>query len=208
MRTNDSGDGAGIARTLANRNWLRAVWGNPLARDVDKWQAGVRTVLITLWIMVLPAAAVVGYLVSSDGVEQARAQAHSRIATTAVLTEAAPAMIFTASGAPVLGTTPVAARWAGSDGSTHVGTVLAQSGSVVGTTVDIFTDRSGALADPPLSASGAIITGLLVSLGMIMVCGVLLAGALKFCADTFDRRRSASWDRDWIRVAPLWFPQR
>ena len=208
MRTNDSGDGAAMVRTLAKRSWLTAVWGNPLARDVDRWQAGLRMVLITLWALLIPIAAVVGYLVSADGLDKVHTQARDRVATTAVLTAPAPAMVFTASGVPVLGTTPVAAQWAAPDGSTHHGNVPAQAGAVVGTTVDVWTDRSGALAGAPLTSSGAVITGILVTLAMTLFWGLLLAAVLRFCANTFDRRRSAQWDRDWARVAPLWFRRR
>jgi hypothetical protein len=207
MRTNDSGDGAAMTRTLAKRNWLTAVWGNPLARDVDRWHAGLRMVLITLWAVLLPVAAVTGYLVSSDGLDRARTQAHDHIATKAVLTEAAPAMVFTASGVPVMGNTAVAAQWVAVDGTTRSGHVPAQSGSVVGTPVDIWTDRSGALIGEPKSPSGAVVDGVLVALGMMLFWGLLLAGVLKCCANRFDRRRSAEWDRDWMRVAPMWFRQ-
>lgn len=208
MRTNDSGDCAAMVRTLAKRSWLTAVWGNPLARDVDRRQAGLRMVLITLWVLVIPIAAVVGYLVSSDGLAKVHTQARDRVATTAVLTEPAPAMVFTASGVPVLGTTPVAARWEAPDGTTHHGNIPAQAGSVVGTTVDIWTDRSAAPAEAPLSSTGAVVTGILVTVFMTLFWGLLLAGVLKFCARTFDHRRSAEWDRDWARVAPLWCRRR
>ncbi len=208
MRTNDSGDGAGVTRMLAKRNWLSAVWGNPLARDVDRWHAGLRMVLITLWALLLPVAAVTGYLASSDGLDKAHSQSHDRFATTAVLTKAAPAMVFTASGVPVLGTTQVPAQWAATDGTPRFGNVPAEAGAIVGTTVQIWTDRSGALTEPPLSTSGAVVDGILVALGMLVFWALLLAGVLKLSADKFDRRRSAEWDRDWLRVAPIWFKHR
>ncbi len=208
MRTNDSGDGAGVTRMLAKRNWLTAVWGNPLARDVDRWHACLRRVLITLWTLLLPVAAVTGYLASADGLDRARAQSHDRFATTAVLTKAAPAMVFTASGVPVLGTTAVPAQWAATDGTARYGQVPAEAGSVVGTRVQIWTDRSGALTDAPHSTSGAVVDGLLVALGMMIFWALLLAGVLKLSANKFDRRRSAEWDRDWLRVAPIWFKHR
>lgn len=208
MRTNDCGDGAGMTRTLAKRHWLTAVWGNPMARDVDRWQAGLRLALVTLWVLLLPIAAVIGFVVSSDGLDKVHQQARDRVATTAVLTEAAPAMVFTASGVPVLGTTPVPAQWAAGDGTTHYGRVPAQAGSVAGTRVDIWTDRSGALTDAPLSSGGAVVTGVLVTVSMMTFWALLLAAVLKFFANYFDRRRSAEWDRDWERAAATWFGHR
>lgn len=207
MRTNDSGDGAGMAQTLSRRNWLTSVWGNDLARDVDRWQAGVRLVLIALFVVMLPVAAVIGWMVAADDLHKGQSQSRERTATTAILTAAAPPMVFTASGVPVLGTTAVAAEWAAPDGSTKVGHVPSQAGSVVGTRVDIWVDETGAIVEPPLSSTGSVVTGLLVTVGMLTVLGLLLAGGMRFCANAFDRGRQARWDRDWVRVAPLWLRQ-
>jgi hypothetical protein len=207
MRLNDPGDGAGMARTLSRRNWLTSVWGNELARDVDRWQAGVRLVLVALFVVMVPLAAVIGWMVAADDLHKGQSQSQDRTATTAVLTTAAPPMVFTASGVPVLGTTAVPAEWSAPDGSTRVGHVPSQAGSVVGTRVDIWVDSTGALVDAPLSSTGSVVTGLLVGVGMLTVWGLLLAGGMRFCANVFDRGRRSKWERDWDRVAPLWLRQ-
>jgi len=187
-----------------HRSWLTGVWGNSLARSADRWHAGLRLLLIWVWMLALPLAATAGSLIGSDALQAAKDQAHQRTATTALLTADASPVTYTAGGVPILSTAQVAAQWIAPNGSMQTGTVAAQAGALTGAKVPIWVDRSGAVVGAPISTTEALGVGLLVGLGSWLALGCLLALTMQLTVVALDRGRRADWDRDWARVAPLW----
>jgi len=204
MPSSEDRQASAPVEAIPRRHWLAGVWGNPLARSADRWQAGVRLLFIWVWLVALPVAAVAGSMVGSDALQDAKDQAHQRTAAIAVLTSDAPLLTYTSGGIPILSTSEVAARWTATDGSPRTGTVVAVAGSLAGATVPIWVDRSGAVVAAPIGTADAIGVGVFVGLGGWLGLGVLLAGTSWLAVLALDRGRRAEWDRDWARVAPLW----
>ncbi|HEY4994018.1 MAG TPA: hypothetical protein VII33_18235, partial [Nakamurella sp.] len=163
--------------------------------------------LITLFVLLLPLAATVGSLVTADGLHAADVQAHDRSSTMAVLTADAPAVQFTAGGAPASAADPVAAGWFAPDGSSRTGALIAAPGMLSGSTIRIWVDHSGNLVEAPMTSSAALTGGVVVGVGMMVTWGLVLILVLWAIGVVLDRRRRAEWDRDWARVAPIWLRQ-
>ncbi len=207
MRTNKSDDGSAMVRTLARRSWLSGVWGNPMARAVDRWQAAVRMVLIFLSVVMIPVAATWAFRLTADNLNDADLQSHDRTEVTALLTADAPPLTYTAGGVPMLTSTPVAARWLATDGTVRTGAVASPAGSRSGARLPIWLNRSGEPVDPPLTSPAAVGGGLLLGIGALLAWGLLLAVVSWLTNLVLNRGRRREWDRAWSRVAPLWMPQ-
>src|SRR5664279_2165151 len=118
MTINDPGHRARWDPQPVRRNWLAGVRGNPLARKADRQQAGLRRLCASGWILALPAAVILGFVIATAGVQAASVQAHDRTPATAELLADAPKASLTATGAAVTVSTDVTAHWTASDGST------------------------------------------------------------------------------------------
>jgi hypothetical protein len=82
------------------------------------------------------------------------------------------------------------------------------AGASAGGTVRVWVDRTGQLANPPLTrdqvsgrfqlAAGTAVAGL----------AVVLAAAGWLTRRALDRRRLAGWDAEWLANGPRWSPRR
>ena len=195
MRSNEF-DSAGVgARPRVRRHWLRGVWGNPLARPADRWQAGLRIVLITAWALALPLAATVSSVLVANGLQSIDRSTGTQTQTSAVLLADVPSiMVFSDSVVPPT-VDDVQASWTAPDGTARTGPVSALAGLPAGSRVEIWIDRSGAR----VSRTGATVGGGrrrhlrrrrdLARLGPPARPGVLAQRG------TLDRGRRAEWDR-------------
>jgi hypothetical protein len=201
MPSNESASGTAKARALLRRHWLRGVWGNPLARSADRWQAGLRIVLITLWALALPVAATVSSLLAANGLQSIDQATGNATQTSAVLSADAPMIMMFADGvAP--STNDVPASWSAPDGTTRSGQVGAMPGMPAGASVQIWVDGSGRQVNPPEPPSGAIGEGILVGVGIWLGWGLVLALVFWLSVQSLDRGRRAEWDREWRGLAP------
>jgi hypothetical protein len=184
------------------RHWLGGVWRNPLARSADRWQAGLRIVLVTLWILALPLAATVSSLQVANGLQAIDQAAGEHTKTSAVLLAASPAVIAYSDGISSSVPVGVQASWVAPDGTSRSGQVTAPSGLPVGAKVEIWTDRTGTPIPTPERPSGAVGTGILVGAGLWLGWGLVLAVVFRLSVLSLDRGRRAQWDRDWLKLAP------
>jgi hypothetical protein len=123
----------------------------------------------------------------------------ARHQVTAVLAQSAPINEYTLSTQ-----VPTLAGWRSERGTARAGDVLAVPGSPSGTLVRVWTDDSGYLISPPLTATQvadqadaarvAAVAGLLVG----YVASVLAIRQLLY------RRRMAAWAADWVATARVW----
>ncbi len=202
MTSNESASLTGKARALLARHWLRGVWGNPLARSADRWQAGLRIVLVTLWALALPVAATVSSLLVANGLQSIDQATGDATQTSAVLTADAPMAMMFADGVAPSPADQVPASWVAPDGTTRSGPVGAMSGMPAGTRVEIWVDASGTRVNPPEPPSGAVGEGIAVGVGIWLGWGILLALVFWLSVLSLDRGRQAEWDREWRGLAP------
>jgi hypothetical protein len=202
MPSNEPASGTGKARALFRRHWLRGVWGNPLARSADRWQAGLRIVLISLWALALPLAATVSSLLVANGLQSIDQATGEATQTSAVLSADAPRITMFGDGVAPVVADHVPASWTAQDGTTRSGPVSAFSGMSAGERVDIWIDSSGTKVDTPKPPSGAVGEGILVGVAIWLGWGILLALVFWLSVLSLDRGRRAEWDREWRGLAP------
>jgi len=202
MPSKESASGTGRARALLRQHWLRGVWGNPLARSTDRWQAGLRIVLIALWALALPVAATVSSLLVADGLQTIDQSAGQATQTSAVLSADAPKAMIFADGVAASAADEVPASWVAPDGTTRSGPVGAMPGMPAGARVEIWVDAAGKQVNPPEPPSGAVGEGILIGVGIWFGWGIVLALVFWLSVLSLDRGRRAEWDREWRGLAP------
>ncbi|MCX4992675.1 hypothetical protein [Streptomyces sp. NBC_00568] len=178
--------------------WLWRWRRNPLRRRSDALEAWI---MLTAWAFTVLGGAVTG-LAAAQTVEHGLALDRARWhAVPARLTEDAPDMSETESGARVVGAT---VRWTAPDGTHRSGRVRVYAGTPAGTPVTVWTDPEGRLVTRPTTAAEARVraslVGVLVGVGAAGVpfaVGRLLRGRL-------EQLRMEQWDEEWERVGPLW----
>jgi hypothetical protein len=177
---------------------------NPLRRGSDRLEAWIRVGLVVAFLAGAPIA----------GLEAARwAQSSADRAATAqqASVHSVPATVLRnvpgASAYPYRTTMDlgwVHARWTAPDGTVRTGRVQAPLGARAGSTVLVWTDRSGRLTDTPLRRSQ--IRGWVLLIGVIapVLLALLLMVVLGVCCQLLERQRMASWEQAWSAVEPHW----
>jgi hypothetical protein len=192
------------ARSLARMaRWL-GFDRNPLRRGTDRVEAVLRLVLIILLVAVIPAAAVAaGRWADHQALHRAQLERATDRLVTAVLLENAPA-----SGVPnpytSVQTAWVRARWQPPGQPSRTGAVQALIGARQGSTVRTWTDRSGAVTDPPMEHR--VIAGYICFAVMItcVLSWLVLLAAILLVRRALDRRRLSAWEAEWRASGPLW----
>ena len=177
---------------------------NPLRRGTDRAEAALRLVMILLFVLAAPAAAVaVGRWGDHHALHRAQAERASSHLVTAVLLEDAPA-----AGTPnpyaSMQTAWVLARWQPPGQPPRTGVVLTLAGAHKGSTIRTWIGPSGAVTDPPPGHHVIVgyvwlagVTTCLLSWLALLVAWVLARRAL-------DRRRLRAWEAEWRTSGPLW----
>jgi len=184
---------------------LRGLWPdrNPLRRTADRLESAVMAGLVLAFLAGAPWAAIaVGQWAYTGAARAERAQNAAWHPVTAVILQGVPRPSVNTYGAADV--TQVPASWTAPDRTRHTGSVTAAAGTAKGSTVTIWTDRSGVQTGPPLEppqvADRAALAGTLAVFGiafLLMATGALIHRAL-------DRRRLAAWDAEWDVAGPHW----
>ena len=119
------------------RRSVSSLWRNPLARESDRTEAALAVVLIGIWLLAFPVAAIVGSLAWAASSSAAAQQAKDRTEGTAALLLDAPPIPYSARGTPMTTPSPVEARWTAPDGSHRTGEISASPGLQAGDAVSI-----------------------------------------------------------------------
>lgn len=174
---------------------------NPLRRTSDRIESWFFRFLMLVLALGLPVASLSAGLTAYESVKRTvQAESAERHEVTARLTSDAEGAGKGADGAM----RSAHVRWTDRDGRERSGTALVKSGATKGATARIWVDRQGTITDPPMSASNATATGLMVG-GMtsIAVAGGVFA-ARAGMRQVLDRRRYAQWAAEWDLVEPRW----
>jgi hypothetical protein len=192
-----------LARLVRGRRLDR----NPLRRACDRAETVVLGALLVGFFAAAPFAAhAAGSWAYAASAREAQAQRATLRQVPAMLLQA-PSQ---AASYPDAGTVPlgISARWQAPDGQVRTGELFVPSGATAGSTVPVWVDRAGRLADPPLSPTQLATRAQLaaeLATGALAI-GLAVAGWLTRRA--LDRRRMAAWDADWLATGPRWSPRR
>jgi hypothetical protein len=180
---------------------------NPLRRRSDRAEAAIVAGLLAALLAGAPAAAITaGQWVCAAGVRAEHAQQAGRHQVTAVLLETAPGV-----GAAVPGLAPrvqVQARWTAPDGTARTGQITVTGGMAAGSSVQVWTDASGRLQDPPLRHGTVVVLAVVTAIWVFVLVGLLLLGTWRVARRSLDRRRLAAWESDWRVTGPRWTSRR
>lgn len=175
-----------------------------LVRRSDRLESASRLLAAVVLLLALPVALAVGTAAGAETATRARGQAAVLHQQEARLLEDAPGTASASGSIRV----SLAAAWAAPDGSGRKGVVRAPVDARAGDPLDIWVDRDGQLARPPLSgtdvATVAALTGLFTLLGLALSAA---GGHLLVCRLLWHRS-SRQWEEQWRVVEPLWSGRR
>jgi hypothetical protein len=192
-----------LARLLRGRRLDR----NPLRRGSDRAETVVLGALLAAFLAVAPFAAhTAGGLAYATYGREAQAQRAALRQVPATLLQA-PTKVTAYPGA---GYVPLAvdARWRAPDGQPRTGTLFAPPGAIAGSTILVWVDHAGHLADPPLGRAQLATRAQLAEEVTVGVLAITLAAIGWLARRSLDRRRMAAWDADWMATGPRWTSRR
>lgn len=167
-----------------------------LVEDVAAW------VLTSAGALLLAAAILGGSAAHADAVERGRTERATRTTAEAVVLPSGP--VGTGARGSSQGRIRVDAVWVAPDGTSHTGRVPAPVGAEAGSTVEIWIDRDGRIVGPPVDATGAVATGVVAALGLLLLGGPVLALCWAGVRTLTGRVNAVRWEREWARVGPEW----
>lgn len=179
---------------------------NPLRRTVDRVEAAVMAGLFVVFLAgaSLAALAAAGH-VTASGLRAERAEASWR-RVPAVLLQNAPRA---AQSPDEDSTIPlVRARWTAPDGTPRVGELYAPYGAAAGTTVPVWTDRSGNLEAAPVEHGYVVAQATFTALTAVALVAAAVAVTGLLARRALDRHRLAAWEAEWARTGPQWTGRR
>jgi hypothetical protein len=174
---------------------------NRLRRVSDRVEDWAAWVLLAGGLLVILLSCVIGVRVHDQLIEQGRGEALDRTPGIARLLATAPTLTSEyGSSSPVT----VAASWRDRSGVEHAGSVSVPQGLQAGSTVLIWTDRSGSAVPPPTSPNDALLSG-------VVAAGLVIGAAANVLACIWALVRHATlvyncgcWEREWRAVEPVW----
>ena len=175
---------------------------NPLRRSTDVLQSRIGAALIALAAAAACVAIPIGVDVHQDMAEKAaQAQATYKLVTAQVLESTTVVLNPSAAARPQ---TYAAVRWQTDDGTPQQGYSIVPATKEAGEPVEIWLDQDGHPARPPLTATDAVLCGIVAGLGTIAVAWSVLAlcwlGIQRLAFAVNSRR----WAEEWAAVEPLW----
>lgn len=188
-------------RTLRGWRWR----ASPLRRPSDVFQAWLGlglalAVLVSAPLAAWAAGARVHHKLTTTADEQTRTGRH----TTAELLHDAPRHPEPGSAEAQETRYPAQVRYRAPDGTTRTATAEVEPGLTAGSRVRLWTDVSGAPADPPLTADG--IRNRVLASGAVTAVMVPASGLAVHRLTTrfLDHRRLRAWEAEWRETAPRW----
>jgi hypothetical protein len=179
--------------------WIQ-VWRNPLARGVDRAEAAVVLILLTLWLVALPIVATVGSVSWADSSARSAEQQRSLASVQAVVEQDAQLPIGAGEATPVWITVPVS--WTGSDGQQATGVAEVAATAAAGDHVTVWLDSAGRIVPAPASSESLAGLTLLVGAGTWILIGLVLLVLGWAVRRRLDRRRWRAWGQEWAQVEP------
>ena len=182
---------------------VRRVWPdrNPLRRAADRAESAVAALLLAAFFAGVPLTALAAaHWAAVSGVRTERAQAGRHQVAAVLLHDASTSAGSLSFPVPW---PQVPARWASPAGS-RTGAVEAPPGARAGSTVLVWTDRSGGLTGAPVPVTALASRVLLAALAAPVALSVVLLVLWAYAGIFLDWRRMAAWDADWAVIEPQW----
>ncbi len=197
---------------LFRTNWLaRLVRGrrldrNPLRRGSDRAETIVLGALLAGFLAAAPFAVhTAGSWTYATSAREAQAQRATLRQVPATLMQTSP---HTAADPGAGGAfLSVGARWRAPDGQERTGELVVAYGTDTGSTVPVWVDQAGRLADPPLSRVQLVTRAQLARELAVGALAIALVGATWLTRRILDRHRMAAWDADWRATGSRWSPR-
>lgn len=177
--------------------------GNPLRRTTDWTESAAAAVLLAVFVLLTPLAAMLtGQWAYQKGAAAEQAQAGDRHEVRARVLDTERAGSASADGTAVHSRATL--RWTGPDGRTHRGSERVSTATDKGDTVPVWVDAQGRKVSPPLTHSQVVANA--VSTGLLTVAGaaVLLGGVWYLLRRRLDRVRMDEWEAEWLAVSTRW----
>ncbi|HVX43847.1 MAG TPA: hypothetical protein VHC49_08165 [Mycobacteriales bacterium] len=167
----------------------------------------ITVALLGIFVAVIPVALGLAQHQYSAGLRHASSVRAHLYRSTATLTADAPKV----SGSMVItgvDTVDVAARWTDDRGQLRHGTVAAALGDHRGTTIPVWLNPRGAIADPPDDPATIKANAVSVGLAVVIASALGLEMIRRWVRWRLDRTRLQSWEEEWRRVGPKWTKRR
>ena len=175
---------------------------NPLRRSSDRAETSFIAALLAAFVIGAPITAVTAYHFAHATVlrsEQAQQGSHR---VPAVLLEAAQKdRSFMYQSATFVW---VRARWAAPNGSARVGEIPVAGGTRARSTVRIWVDGSGRLANAPLTTTQIVDRVVAAAIFAPIALAVVLLSLGAAARRLLERRRLAEWAAAWAAIEPQW----
>jgi hypothetical protein len=176
---------------------------NPLRRGSDRAETAVLSVLVAAFLAGAPfAAQAAGSWTYATSTREAQAQQAALRRVPATLLQAAAPWSISEGGIEAQ------ARWKAPDGQTRTGEVFVLSGTAAGSTVMVWVNQSGQLADSPLQhgeVTARVVMARVLAVAALAVTLIVVGWAARWA---LDRRRLAAWDAEWLATGPRWSSRR
>jgi hypothetical protein len=189
----------GLRRAL---RWF-TLGSGPLKRRSDRVQVLGRVVVVLALLAAAPLG-VVATEVTRGSMESAAAVqvAQRHPARAVVLEDTVPAA--QEAGDPGTSFATVQATWRAPGGHPRQGALLVPTGTVAGTTVPVWVDRSGELTTAPMDQDSIDVTGF--AAGVVATVAVPLVAWVAYCmlSTVLDAHRRRRWAQEWDRVEREW----
>jgi hypothetical protein len=185
-------------RTLATIRYLHPDH-NPLRRQVDRTHARIVIAFTAVTMTSGPlVAAVVAHAAYDAGLRAEHHQAATRHPVEAtVLSVPSSAFRFSADKKTTV-------RWHDATGALRSGAVPIRGSDEPGFRRTIWLDQAGRTTSQPNSHTHTVVDAVATSVTSVSALCLLLGMTYLLLERRLDRRRSASWEQEWIRVAPRW----
>lgn len=173
---------------------------NALKRGTDRVEAWL---VLVFGLLLAVGGASVGYSTYQAVEDEFAEQRQERHRTHAVLLRATPEQ-RPAHEESIDGRVAAPLRWTDRNGVEHTATVRVELGRKAGASVDIWTDRSGAVAERPPTAEEAAFQAALLATLAALCAGAAVLVVLHLLRRELDRLRLELWERAWREIGPLW----
>ncbi len=175
---------------------------NPLRRYIDKLESAVVVSLVIGFLVAAPLLAIFAAKVAAaTGASEVRAQSTWK-PLTVVLTQSAGTGLIGLDGE--WDTSWVTASWTAHNGTHHRGLVAVGLNAHAGQRVTLYATPGGQLTPPPLTRSAVVereaIAAIAVPLGLAVALSITACGVRVVA----NRRRMASWTKEWEAIGPRW----
>jgi hypothetical protein len=185
----DTGQCQGMTRVATV---VRGLWPdhNPLRRASDRAEAGIIAGLVVAFLAGAPLIALaVWHLAVSTAFTTTVAERAGWRPVPARLLAGAPQSYSYSVTVPV--------RWQAPGQPVRTGRISVPAGTRAGTTLTVWTARTGQLTHTPMSSFQAAFQADVTAAMAVPCWGILLLGAGFLSRRLLDARRLAAWDADW-----------